>query len=229
MQKSKYQKDEVVTIERPQIKGAPYNPRIISEEAKNRLKKGLKKHGLVSTITWNKRTGNLVGGHRRLEILDILEGSPDYMLHVSMVDVPEKEEMQLNVQLNNPSMQGEWDYEKLADIVIGNDIAFGDLGFSEADSEIMFGGDSRLADLFHDTEEVAQTKAELQDIKNHRQEYADRIKDEQTANFIITIVASNQAEKENLCKSLNIPTYENFISAAQIESKIQKKAVSSGK
>ena len=60
--KSKFQAFETETIDRSQIKNAPYNPRIMDKEAKNRLREGIRKHGLVSAITWNKRTGNLVGG-----------------------------------------------------------------------------------------------------------------------------------------------------------------------
>ena len=73
MAKSKYQAYETETISRDQIKNAPYNPRIMDDGAKKRLKKNIARHGLVSALTWNKRTGNLVGGHQRLEQLDALE------------------------------------------------------------------------------------------------------------------------------------------------------------
>ena len=116
MAKSKYQAYETETINRSDIKNAPYNPRIMDEDAKKRLRKNIAKHGLVSALTWNKRTGNLVGGHQRLEQLDSLERSKDYELTVCVVDVDEKEEATLNVQLNNPSMQGWWDMDKLADM-----------------------------------------------------------------------------------------------------------------
>jgi ParB-like chromosome segregation protein Spo0J len=222
MAKSKFQKDEIITIQRSQIKNAPYNPRIISEEAKKRLKKGLKKHGLVSTLTWNKRTGNLVSGHRRLETLDILEKNQDYDLHVSMIDVDEKDEVEINVQLNNPSMQGEWDIDALSNIVADFDIDFGDLGFSNADAEVLFGGDSRLADLFHDTDDVLEAKHDLSDIKKHRKDYIERVEKEQGADFILTIVASNADEKSELCKLLKVPAYEQFMSAAKIFDFVKK-------
>ena len=87
MAKSKYQAYETDTISRDMIKNAPYNPRIMDEGAKKRLKRNIAKHGLVSALTWNKRTGNLVGGHQRLEQLDALEKSKDYELTVCVVDV----------------------------------------------------------------------------------------------------------------------------------------------
>ena len=92
MAQSKYQKFTIATINRADIKNAEYNPRIMDKEAKKRLKAGLKKHGLVSTLTWNKRTGNLVGGHQRLEQLDALEKNKDYSLDVCVIDVDEAEE-----------------------------------------------------------------------------------------------------------------------------------------
>ena len=110
---SKYQKFEVEVISRGEIHGADYNPRVISEDARKRLKRMLAKHGLVQPLVWNRRTGNLVSGHQRLSQLDQLERSQDYDLQVSVVDVDEREEKILNVQLNNPSMQGDWDMDKL--------------------------------------------------------------------------------------------------------------------
>ena len=44
---SKYQKFEVEVISRGEIHGADYNPRVISEDARKRLKRMLAKHGLV--------------------------------------------------------------------------------------------------------------------------------------------------------------------------------------
>lgn len=75
MAKSKFQAYDTETISRSDIKNAPYNPRIMDEKAKKRLKANIAKHGLVAALTWNKRTGNLVGGHQRLEQLDALEKS----------------------------------------------------------------------------------------------------------------------------------------------------------
>lgn len=62
MAKSKFQNYDTETISRDMIKNAPYNPRIMDEKAKKRLRANIAKHGLVAALTWNKRTGNLVGG-----------------------------------------------------------------------------------------------------------------------------------------------------------------------
>ena len=165
MAKSKYQSYETQVISRDQIKNADYNPRIMDESAKKRLRANLAKHGLVSALTWNKRTGNLVGGHQRLEQLDALEKSKDYELTVCVVDVDPREEAALNVQLNNPSMQGEWDLDKLANMAEEFDLDLStDMGFTESDIDFMFEGDDRFSQLFQ-TKEAADIGAQIEDIK----------------------------------------------------------------
>lgn len=43
---------------------AAYNPRRISKAARGRLRASLERFGVVTSLTWNQRTGRLVGGHR---------------------------------------------------------------------------------------------------------------------------------------------------------------------
>lgn len=156
--------------------------------AKKRLKKNIARHGLVSALTWNKRTGNLVGGHQRLEQLDALEKSQDYELTVCVVDVDEREEAALNVQLNNPSMQGEWDLDKLANISEEFDLDLSDdLGFTDSDIDFMFDGDDRFSQLF-DTKEGEAIRGQLEDVKAARKESVERMKQRDSAAFFVTIV-----------------------------------------
>jgi hypothetical protein len=70
MARSKLEKYEIKTIHRSQINLAKYNPRFIDEKNRKQLEAGLKKHGLVETLVWNERTGNLVSGHQRIQIMD---------------------------------------------------------------------------------------------------------------------------------------------------------------
>lgn len=122
--KTKYQKSEKRTVQRSELRGAPYNPRKIAPASAKRLRESLKSHGLVGGIVWNQRTGNVVGGHQRLTQLDTLEGSDQYSVEVDVVDMDILDEKALNVALNNPTMQGQYDDDKLAlvleDIVKGN-------------------------------------------------------------------------------------------------------------
>ncbi|EIP96863.1 hypothetical protein OpiT1DRAFT_01289 [Opitutaceae bacterium TAV1] len=111
------QKFALEEIERGQITNAPYNPRRITAEARRRLKAKIEDVGLVNAFVWNRRTGNLVGGHQRLSILDELEGRNDYRLTVAAVDVDERTEKELNVFLNNASSMGEWDLQALGKLM----------------------------------------------------------------------------------------------------------------
>ena len=69
---SRFQKFTIVRVHRSRLKNAPYNPRVITPEAKDRLRKILERKGLLEALVWNVRTEHIVGGHRRLECLDAL-------------------------------------------------------------------------------------------------------------------------------------------------------------
>lgn len=160
---NKAQAFEVITIPRNRIKNAPYNPRVIGENARKRLSKGIKKFGLVETLVWNKRTGNLVSGHQRLSIIDEMEKTKDYEITVSVIDVSEKDEMALNVQLNNQSMMGDFDLDALAQMA-EQGASIDDFGFSDSDVDVMF-GDSDFAERFCDSKALSEEKDELREIK----------------------------------------------------------------
>ena len=213
---SKYQAYETEVISRSQIQNAPYNPRIMDEKAKKRLKKNIAKHGLVAALTWNKRTGNLVGGHQRLEQLDALEKNKDYELTVCVVDVDEKEEATLNVQLNNPSMQGEWDIEKLAMISEDFDLDFAeDLGFTETDIDFMFEGDERFSELF-ETKEKEDMRGELDAVKEARRESVERLKERNSIDWYTVIVFENEQDRNAFMQEISIPKHEKYITEDQV-------------
>ena len=60
------------------------------------------------------RTGNLVGGHQRLKIL---QARGDERIDVSVVDLPPQRERALNIALKK--IGGDWDERKLADLLTG--------------------------------------------------------------------------------------------------------------
>lgn len=215
MANSKYQKFTIATIKREDIKNAAYNPRIMDKEAKKRLKTGLQKHGLVSTLTWNKRTGNLVGGHQRLEQLDALEKNNDYSLDVCVIDVDEAEEAVLNVQLNNPSMQGDWDLDKLAEITEEFGVDFDDMGFSRLDVEFMFDGDERFTEMF-DTPEAEEVKKGLQEVKEARAAGKERLEERNNINWYSVIVFEDEEQKKEFYKAISVPIFEDYITADKV-------------
>ena len=216
MAKSKFQSYDTETISRSDIKNAPYNPRIMDESAKKRLRANIAKHGLVAALTWNKRTGNLVGGHQRLEQLDALEKSKDYDLTVCVVDVDEREEAALNVQLNNPSMQGEWDLDKLAFMSEEFDLDLkDDMGFTETDIDFMFEGDDRFSQLF-DTQEGENMRGDLDKVKEARQQSVENLKERNNINWFTVIVFETEEDRNAFMKEISIPKHEQYITEDQV-------------
>lgn len=215
MAKSKYENFEMRTISRSQIKNAEYNPRVIGEKEKKRLRAAIKENGLVSALTWNQRTGNLVGGHQRLSQLDALEKNGDYDLTVCVIDVDERQEAKLNVQLNNPSMQGDWDLDKLFEMTEAFDLSMDDMGFSASDAAVLFDGDEKFLDLF-ETPEARTEKDKLTQIKEGRKEASKNYKDNQRADFMVVVVFKDGDERAEFMKRIHVQPYEQYVTADQV-------------
>lgn len=212
---SKYQNFDTETIRRSQIHNAEYNPRIMDEDAKKRLRKSIRSSGLVSALTWNRRTGNLVGGHQRLQQLDALEKSADYELTVCVIDVDEREEARLNVQLNNPDSQGDWDLDRLAGLAEDFNLSLEDMGFSENTAQFLFDGDDRFTELF-DTPEADAEKGKLRAIKEDRANMKERHKQEQAVNWFTVIVFANEEERKAFHKEIHVPLSEEYVAVEQV-------------
>ncbi|MEK6531270.1 MAG: DNA modification methylase [Deltaproteobacteria bacterium] len=119
------------------LKPAPHNPRKISEKQLARLKKSLAEFGDLSGVIFNRRTGNIIGGHQRVKVMP-----PDAL--ISKIDLPgastagtvaegritvdgesytyrevdwpiEREKM-ANIAANKHT--GEWDDEKLEELLV---------------------------------------------------------------------------------------------------------------
>lgn len=82
---------------------AEFNPRAIDPDAESFLHESFRRYGMVQPIVWNERTGNIVGGHRKLEFLQ-KEGITD--TEVIVVSLDDADERMLNLTLNNPRAQG---------------------------------------------------------------------------------------------------------------------------
>lgn len=99
------QKMEIKTMKIADLTPAPYNPRAISETALKGLRGSVERFGMVEPVVWNKQTGNVVGGHQRLKVLQAMG---ETSTSVVVVDLPEIEEKALNVVLNNPHIAGDF-------------------------------------------------------------------------------------------------------------------------
>ena len=98
-----------------EINPAPYNPRLDLKPGDadyDKLARSIEEFGAVEPLVWNKRTGNLVGGHQRLKVL---KARGDSEAPCVVVDLPPEKEMALNLALNRIS--GDWDEGKLASVL----------------------------------------------------------------------------------------------------------------
>jgi len=227
-QLNKYFTSETLEVWRSEINLANYNPRKISDEARRKLKQNIKKNGIIGGLIWNKQTGILVSGHQRVSILDELNKytgtkETDYRLKVEVIDVDEKTEKELNIWFNNTSVQGEYDYNLLAELI--PDIDYKSAGLTESDLS-MIGVDylfqtdeenniaSDLDDLMSNTRE--QNRLEKEARKQSVKDMKERIKqqaEEKAGNLDAYVMISFDTfkAKASFCKRFGYHVNEKFI------------------
>jgi hypothetical protein len=162
---TKFQRYTTKRIHRSEIKNAPYNPRRIGPAERKKLERVIKKLKLIEPPVWNENTGNLVGGHQRISIIDTLEGSQDYYIEVAANKMTEKQEREANIALNNPGAQGQWDIALLADMMRPGDLDLEAVGMTRMDMEIMFEDDPTMASLFSEEHAAPALRSALDDIQ----------------------------------------------------------------
>lgn len=102
-----------------ELNPAEYNPRHISEVEFAKLKRSLMEFGLVEPIVINK-DNQIIGGHQRVKAAEAIGWTE---VDCIVVDLEPHKAQLLNLALNR--IQGEWDYNKLYDILVkleGDDI-----------------------------------------------------------------------------------------------------------
>lgn len=121
---------------------AAYNPRKDLQPGDpeyEKLKHSLDEFGYVEPVIWNKRTGNVVGGHQRLKVLQ-REGISE--IDCVVIDMDTEKEKALNIALNKIS--GDWDTDKLALLITdlqGSDFDVSLTGFDPAELDDLFKDD----------------------------------------------------------------------------------------
>jgi len=110
----------IVLIEVGKLNPAIYNPRFINETEMAKLKRSIMEFGMVEPLVINKDL-TVIGGHQRLKASIELGWTK---VPCVVVDLDKRKEQLLNLALNK--IQGEWDYNKLYDILVvleGDDIS----------------------------------------------------------------------------------------------------------
>ena len=130
---------EIQKLPLEKLNPAKYNPRKDlkpGDPEYEKLKKSMETFGYVEPIIWNKRTGQIVGGHQRLKVL---QHQGETEIECVVVDLDETQEKALNITLNKVS--GDWDLPKLADLISELDNGIFDIsltGFDAAEIEHLF-------------------------------------------------------------------------------------------
>jgi DNA modification methylase len=130
-------KIEKIKIEK--LNPAEYNPRKDlkpGDPEYEKLKNSILTFGYVEPVLWNKRTGNIIGGHQRYKVLvELGEKEIDCVV----VDMDNENEKALNIALNKVS--GDWDKDKLMLLIEdlqGVDFDVSLTGFDPAELDDLF-------------------------------------------------------------------------------------------
>lgn len=86
----------------------PSNPRSISKEALDGLRASIEEFGVVEQLVWNEQTGQIVGGHQRWVIIELLREKGVTAVPCSVVNLSPEGQMLLNLALNNLAIQGKF-------------------------------------------------------------------------------------------------------------------------
>lgn len=217
---TKYQIFTPMRVNRSELHEAAYNPRLITKENRKKLKQSVKE-GLADAIVWNKRTGNVVGGHQRLSVLDELERNKNYEMDVLAIDVDESTEKKLNIKLNNPNMQGEYDLRGLAELMIGDNISIQEVGFNQADAEVMF-NETELAMLsgYEQPAEVKEDIEKIKQMKEMRKTAMQRYKQLESTEYYKILVFDSPENLQKFVEHFKLNEKERYISGEEVAEKL---------
>ncbi len=133
---------QIEKIKIDKLNPAEYNPRKDlkpGDSEYEKLKQSIQTFGYVEPVLWNKRTGNIIGGHQRYKVLVEL-GQTE--IDCVVVDMDLENEKALNIALNKVS--GDWDKDKLM-------LLISDLQGSDFDISLTGFDAFELDDLFKDS------------------------------------------------------------------------------
>ena len=106
---------QIEKISISKLNPAKYNPRkdLKPGDAEyEKLKRSIEEFGYVEPIIWNKKTGNIIGGHQRFKLLKLMGYTEIECVVLALDKLKEKA---LNVALNK--IGGEFDIPLLTDLL----------------------------------------------------------------------------------------------------------------
>jgi hypothetical protein len=210
---------------RRQIKNAEYNPRVIDDHARKKLKGNLKKMGLIDPLVWNRRTGNLVSGHQRISILDDLAGTNNYTLDFAVVDLSLEDEKVQNVFLNNPDAQGTYDVDVLGKMIVNDEIDYKRAGFDDMSLQIKFEGTEFAVTMFDkapkSVKDDLEQLAEIQRMKRERKEHRERDQDENDPDFYAVVVFPDREAQSRFMERVGGDRNDRYVDGPRLHSALE--------
>lgn len=228
--KERVKTSKTVIIKRSEINFASYNPRKQDPKVIEAIRKNFKKVGYLGGIVFNKTTGNLVGGHKRVQALDTIYNynsetkQNNYDIKVEQVELDEKTEKEQNIFLNNKRVQGETDYELLA--LILPDIDIENTGLTDYDLKIVesFVSDFKMGDnelILEGADDLKKSYDEKkQEIKDLKKALKEDVNEVHRASYF-TITFGNYNDKASFLESYGIDGDSVFIKGEDFAEKIQ--------
>lgn len=135
----KFQAFERIIVKRSTLRFHELNPRSIDPHAFKKLREFIRKQKLLAAVQANRRlaangfdpeqSGNgqlvLIGGHQRIRAMDDISGfvslsatpDADYDVPVDVAELSPAKEKECLIALNNPGMQGAFDYDILSELL----------------------------------------------------------------------------------------------------------------
>ena len=233
MGKKQLKQSETTEIRRSMINLNPYNPKRHSEEKVAEQRKNLQRVGYLGGITWNRRTGNLIDGHRRIKALDLYykyDGTTgtDYMVKVEAVDFDEKQEKEQMTYMALGNTKA--DYQLIAEYL--SDIDYSAAGIDSYDLSQIQNYLPTLEDFSIDTyddlieepekNEVENSEEKKSKIKeNKRKQMEDAGERYENLTAYLTISFANSEEKRIFCELAGINENEKFIKGCDILNMIE--------
>ena len=196
-----------------ELNRAAYNPRVELKQGDavyEQLKRSINEFGYVEPIVWNKTTGNIVGGHQRLTVLEDM-GYDE--VDVVVIEVDELKEKTLNLALNK--VKGEWDFGSLSDLLQEMqdvDYDFTVTGFTEREVASLIGEAAGEFEIENNEEEAEAEEAEEPDeVKVRIAFFNFTLKRYEWENIIGQIRYDVGFEKENIINELKRRLFESAV------------------
>jgi hypothetical protein len=173
----------------------------MGDDQRKKLGKGMDEFGLCETPTWNIQTGNLVGGHQRVKKLDKESKGVDYLLWVTQVNLDRKHEIELNILLNNPDTQGDYDLEKLGELFKTENLEVEATGF-DLGAIYQLLGDNPMKEL---PEEMQRLSDELMSRKKEHAAQLSDISVREQVDFYLVAIFKTNSDREDFMKKISLP------------------------